>query len=160
MIARIYRRAADPTLLHPDEVLQFYFFPIICSSWGLRSRLHTPFPSRLWPVLIPSAFIASAGAAMHTQSCTFWSNLSLAKLAYFHDHSASGPPLLPATAFFEFALAAGLSLQGMHFHGTEGLPVSNIVLVVTGHFDRAFAVLSISQRIWSPMVHTTSMGVS
>lgn len=67
---------------------------------------------RLWPVLIPNAFIASAGGPTHTQSCTFEANLQVIKLTYLRDHVANGMPILPATAFFELAMASGVCLYG------------------------------------------------
>lgn len=67
---------------------------------------------RLWPVIPPNPFIATATPLPRRITCSFACQLRSARLSYLWEHAVQGQPLLPAAAMLEFAAAAGRYLTG------------------------------------------------
>ena len=69
-----------------------------------------PPPCRLWPAPLPFRLLHSAAPANRQRQCFFEAFLLAPTLAFCFDHRVQGRPLLPGSALFEAALAAGASL--------------------------------------------------
>ena len=74
-----------------------------------------PVTYRLWPAIPPNPLATLASSAPRQKTCTFSASLQKARLAYLWEHTIHSRPLLPATAMFEAAAAAGRCLHGESF---------------------------------------------